>query len=146
MNAIYWLYRTDREAWLQKWMQGWFESLGGWPKPVRVTSVLNPAKGAVHVGGVYYPPQLFPWDQQTDDQITVGGRRRVKRMIQTLSGGQREITTSEPVTDEEYQAWCDSINVYVTGRGLDPVVFVDAVDLRDAAYQEKKDRYQAELK
>lgn len=141
--SIYRLFITNKDEWLKTYFPEWHEIFGGYPKPVRRTSSLFRSRWAVKVEGQYSPPELFPW--LNDSAISVSGKRRTIKEYRTPFG-KRQGVGWEAITEDEYIEWCNSINYFKTGIGLDPSVFIGAYRLEDKAHKADRKKYLKELR
>jgi hypothetical protein len=133
MSRIRTLFAKDKDAWCREFFPEYAEIFGGYPKPVKISYGI--------IGGLTSVPEMTPW---------LGWNLVGEGFVQASGARLIDAKTHkhELVGEDEYRAWADSVNYFkngfhtpIGGPGLDPSVFVGAVDIRYGAYWVRRQRY-----
>lgn len=132
------LRSRDKDAWCRKYFPEYHALFGGYPKSIPVVYGDPDAPGP-HVTGQTRPVELAPWEyfDGEDGSIDEYGNR----WSVSYDKDGRKLMSKSPASEEDFIAWCDKRNYFRSGEGLDPSVFVDAVDFRGSYWQSNRNLY-----
>lgn len=136
-NPIADLRSRDKHAWCKKYFPEYYDLFGGYPPSIKVIygEPSNPddplagaSSGSVSFSGSVRPTELAPWEyfDGNDGSIDEYGN---KWSVSYDSNGHIQMSKT-PVSETEFTRWCDGLNYFKSGKGLDPTVFVGAIEYR----------------
>ena len=143
-NPITRLWSKDKNAATELYFPEYADIFEGNPPNVPVIYFepgQKPTDGRPMVYGRTRPMEIAPWEfwSGNDGEITYTGKR-----WHGPDDSHNGLPYQVDVDEDEYLAWCHSRNFFRSGIGLDPRVFIDAVDIRAGDYANRKARFKKE--
>jgi len=133
-NPITKLWKKDKDAWCRRYFPQFAEVFGGYPKPLKITYG--------RISRTTTPVEMRPWEWPEQEFRPNGTKFRATGG--TAKNG-RPLGVWEDATEAEFVDWCDRINYFLNGGlspsggpGLNPGVFIGAVDYRNRAWFERR--------